>query len=232
MGTDPAREARYWAKVDVRDDDECWPWTACRNPCGYGMFRATDATRLAHRWAYQQFIGPLTSDQHVCHHCDNPACQNPRHWFIGTPADNCADKVAKGRQGRVSRPGESNPGAKLTLPEVQAIRAAYAEGWTQAALGKRFGVAPSVVGKIIRAESWVGAPAQDGSRRRARGTATANAKLTPEIVDTIRARYAAGGVTQSKLGREYGVSQAVVSAVVRGQTWVRATRWDGPRPTS
>jgi len=58
-----------------------------------------------------------------------------------------------------------------------------------------------------------------GHRRRARGEQDGRTKLTPAQVAEIRARYAAGGVTQAELARRYGVVQAHVSRIVRGEVW-------------
>lgn len=47
----------------------------------------------------------------------------------------------------------------------------------------------------------------------------ANAKLTPEQVVDIRAIYDAGGMRQVDLAKRYGVSQRVISLVVRRETY-------------
>jgi DNA-binding MarR family transcriptional regulator len=44
-------------------------------------------------------------------------------------------------------------------------------------------------------------------------------KLKPEQVAEIKARYAAGGITQTALAREFGITSAMVSSVVNGQWW-------------
>jgi hypothetical protein len=53
------------------------------------------------------------------------------------------------------------------------------------------------------------------------GEANGRAKLNSEQVRTIRERYAAGGISQRLLGREYGLSQQTISYVVRADTWTR-----------
>jgi hypothetical protein len=52
-----------------------------------------------------------------------------------------------------------------------------------------------------------------------RGERHGHAKLTDAQVRTIRARYAQGGVTQTELGRQFGVHVSLVHLIVHGRIW-------------
>lgn len=64
---------------------------------------------------------------------------------------------------------------------------------------------------------------KNGSRthpeRLRRGSTSAQAKLTEVQVAEIRRRYSAGGITQTDLGREYGVHNVTVSEIVLRKKW-------------
>lgn len=93
---------RFWYHVVVAPSG-CWEWTAYRMANGYGRVTTTPGTvRLAHRVAWELTRGPLAKRDVVCHHCDNPACVNPSHLFVGTQRDNLDDMQRKGRRYRPS----------------------------------------------------------------------------------------------------------------------------------
>lgn len=90
----------FWAKVDKTPGHgpkgDCWVWTGCKLPHGYGSFG--QHTR-AHRYSYELHNGALKGPlEKVCHECDNPSCVNPAHLWVGTQEENALDMSSKGRQ--------------------------------------------------------------------------------------------------------------------------------------
>ena len=165
---DPARIAtRFWPKVDragapTYDLGPCWVWRAAFfTRSGYGTFVLFGKREGAHRVSWFLKHGELPELQ-CLHRCDNRACVNPDHLFLGTHKENMADMAQKGR----ARPwGPAHPRAaaksslrgksKLSPDDVRAIRAAYIPGETSYVdLGKRFGVTYRTVSLIVHRKIW------------------------------------------------------------------------------
>lgn len=141
---------RLLAKARVNASTGCWEWTAAKYSTGYGSIRIDGKQRGAHRASYELFCGPIPDGLHVCHNCDNKACVNPEHLFLGTNADNMADKVAKGRQQKLR--GTESGRAKLAEADVIAIRAA--KGVTQRTLAAQYLVSQRLICAIRSGKLW------------------------------------------------------------------------------
>ena len=74
-------------------DGDCLVWTGKPNAKGYGRYAQT----LAHRFVYENTVGPIPDGLEIRHSCDNPPCVNPEHLLPGTPADNAHDKIERRR---------------------------------------------------------------------------------------------------------------------------------------
>jgi hypothetical protein len=89
------------------------------------------------------------------HHCDNPSCVNPSHLWLGTVADNMADRDRKGRATRNRSRGEKHGHHKLTREQVKAIRRRYAKGGiSQRELADEYKTCQSTIGYIILRRTW------------------------------------------------------------------------------
>jgi hypothetical protein len=80
-------EQRFWPKVDRREDDECWLWTAGKSQ-GYGTFSVNGVMRQAHTVAYELLVGPAPKDLVPDHLCRVTACVNPGHIEWVTQREN------------------------------------------------------------------------------------------------------------------------------------------------
>jgi HNH endonuclease len=194
----------------------CWLWElSCRRD-GYGrtsvrqkMPDGTSKVRTAacHRVAYETWVGPIPEGLMILHKCDVKRCFNPDHLFPGTHQDNMDDGVAKKRFRGVPQPGEENPKAKLTKPQVDEIRARYSRG-----LGKKlaaeFGVSQVMICNIAAGRNWI-----EPEKRKPK--AKLKPRLTEEQAAEIQSRYRFG--LAAAIGREFGVSDVTVQSIVRGK---------------
>ena len=97
---DEQRADRFWNKVLITSQKQCWEWQASRQSSGYGAFAYTPKRIVtAHRvsWALANNNGVLPDSKLVVMHlCDNKLCVNPSHLTLATVAVNNLDAINKG----------------------------------------------------------------------------------------------------------------------------------------
>jgi hypothetical protein len=84
-------EQRFWAKVDRRGDDECWPWLGVLHGGGYGRFFLGPVGQrevYAHRFSYELAVDAIPEGMQIDHLCRNTRCVNPAHMEVVTQQEN------------------------------------------------------------------------------------------------------------------------------------------------
>lgn len=119
---------------------------------GYIQLDIGGGTRAyIHRIAWEAHHGAIPEGMHVLHRCDQPPCFEIRHLFLGSIADNNADRDMKGRGVVPDTRGERHGNHKLTEDEVRAIRSGRESGVDASA---RYGVSRSTISKIRAGDAW------------------------------------------------------------------------------
>jgi hypothetical protein len=72
------------------DANGCWIWQGASHSAGYGMLWSEDRKQVyAHRFFYEQHVGPIPDGLVIDHLCRVPACVNPAHLEPVTHLENC-----------------------------------------------------------------------------------------------------------------------------------------------
>ncbi len=144
------RFEKYFSK-----SEGCWEWTGGTTRGGYGVLMGPDGRMgRANRLAYELYKEAIPDGLLVLHVCDNPACVNPDHLFLGTHKENTRDMLEKGRGGhhKLKFKGTSNPNSKLSSRDIWEIQYLSTVGIKQKDLANMYNVHRTTIKRACSVE--------------------------------------------------------------------------------
>ena len=127
------------------ETSNCHFWKGAKTKKGYGAIQMSGKIFPAHRLSYRLHKGPIPRGMLVCHRCDNPACINPDHLFLGTAKENTDDMSNKFRGLYGRKPIAIKD---IITGETKVFN-------TQRELGKHLGRTQSAISYAIRRQSII-----------------------------------------------------------------------------
>lgn len=148
------KEKRIKELIDRNVDKSsgCWVWKGYKGKLGYSVVHYDNKPMQGHRASYLIYKGNIPKELQVCHTCDNRACLNPEHLYLGSAKDNARDRDQRGR--KASTLGSKNGNNKLCENQVVQIKKMLNEGKTLPEIAKYFPVTKSNIWCIKKGISW------------------------------------------------------------------------------
>lgn len=142
-------KAEQMLSAAKKTEKGCLEFDGGTNDSGYGTVFLKKKSLLAHRIVWVAKQGPIPHGLLVLHDCDNPACINKDHLYLGTQVSNVGDSIRRGRW----KYGGKKP--KLSHEAVQQIRDCAASGWwRQQTIAEFLGVSQGLVNMVIKHQRW------------------------------------------------------------------------------
>lgn len=142
---------RFWQKVSLSNNAECWPWGASVNSNGYGQVGLTTGgvSRIlkAHKVAWE-IAHDLTIPENAraSHSCGNRLCCNPHHVIISTTSDGTNDPKGHAR-------GQDHGKSKLTDKQVRMVKYQLV-GFSTRQIADLLGVRYNAIWDIRKGKTW------------------------------------------------------------------------------
>ena len=125
----------------------CLEWQGAKHHRGYGVITLLRMSYTTHRLSWLAHKGSISRGLFVCHRCDNPACFEITHLFLGTPQENMDDMVRKGRSVRIGRP-------VLTEDKVAEIKRRLENRESVASLSREYDMGYRAIADIKHGRTW------------------------------------------------------------------------------
>lgn len=143
---------RFWEKVNIRTETECWPWKEfVNNKSGYGQFNQYHGKPIgAHRMAYMLSTGETLEElDFICHICHNRVCCNPSHLYKGDAKSNASDMKKAGRATLNKSKPKGYDSPHTILVDENEIRRLWESGLSGVKIAKMFEVGRTTIGRIV-----------------------------------------------------------------------------------
>jgi hypothetical protein len=131
-----------------QEENGCWNWQKFKKN-GYGVSSLNGKVEQAHRASWTTFVGEIPDGMQINHKCNNRACINPDHLYIGTQKQNMDDMKNANRANPAK--GESSGMAKLKEEDVFLIRKSKD---SRKKLAEQFGVSLSLINAVKNNKIW------------------------------------------------------------------------------
>lgn len=231
-------QQRFWSNVNKNCDrvpalenpdlyshvvGNCWEWTGASSR-DYGQFSFGGNQYRATRVAASLYTKKDISNLWVCHHCDNTWCVREEHIYLGTPKENTADMVSRGRF-RLRAPSADFDGVldkrySLSKEEVEAIYYRYwtEEGLSQLDLAKEYNTTQSNIGLIVRGDNWTDVVNNVKLPYKLNKDCIKD-KLTEEDVREMFRLYNSREMTRSQIAENFNLAVSSLDQIIRGEKW-------------